>query len=82
MRKTNARELKHATASILDRVEQGETIEITRHNRVIAVLSPPQPEKNRELETYDYAERLKEIFGDRKMPTTGTELMTYDRGDR
>ena len=34
------RELSHNTSAVLDRVEHGETIEVMRYGRVIAVLSP------------------------------------------
>lgn len=39
--KVGAYEAKTHLAALLDRVEKGERIEITRHGRVVAVLSAP-----------------------------------------
>jgi len=36
----NISELKHSTTALLEWVEQGETVQITRRNKVVAVLSP------------------------------------------
>jgi antitoxin (DNA-binding transcriptional repressor) of toxin-antitoxin stability system len=82
MKTTNIRELKHATSTVLEWVEQGETVQITRRNKVVAILSPPPVEKPKKIKRPDYEARLQEIFGDRILPTTGNELMDYDRGDR
>jgi antitoxin (DNA-binding transcriptional repressor) of toxin-antitoxin stability system len=79
---TNIRELKHATSTVLEWVEQGETVQITRRNKVVAILSPPPVERLKRIKRPDFEKELQEIFGDRILPTTGTELMDYDRGDR
>jgi antitoxin (DNA-binding transcriptional repressor) of toxin-antitoxin stability system len=82
MRTTNIRELKHATSTVLEWVEQGESVEITRYNKVVAVLSPPPCQSPKKIVRPDYEARLQAIFGERVLPTTATELMDYDRGDR
>ena len=82
MKTTNIRELKHATSTVLEWVEQGETVQITRHNKVVAILSPPPEEKRRKIKRPDFAKDLHEIFGDRILPSTGQDIMDYDRGDR
>jgi len=82
MRTTNIRELRHATATVLEWVKQGETVQITRRNKVVAVISPPIETEPEKIVRHDYAKRLKEIFGDEISASTGTELMEYDRGDR
>jgi antitoxin (DNA-binding transcriptional repressor) of toxin-antitoxin stability system len=84
MRTTNIRELRHSTTTVLAWVEQGESVQITRFNKVVAVLSPPpavKPGKRKAIRR-DFENDLQEIFGDRIVPTTGTELMDYDRGTR
>ena len=84
MRTTNIRELKHSTTTVLGWVEQGESVQITRFNKVVAVLAPPPagiPGKKRAIRR-DFEQDLREIFGDRILPTTGTELVDYDRGLR
>jgi len=83
MRTTNIRELKHATSTVLEWVEQGETVQITRRNKVVAVLSPPpSPEGSRKIKRPDFARDLQEIFGDRILASTGQEIIDYDRGER
>jgi prevent-host-death family protein len=37
----NARDARHLFSELLQRAESGETIEITRHGRVVAIVSPP-----------------------------------------
>ncbi|MCW1924206.1 type II toxin-antitoxin system Phd/YefM family antitoxin [Luteolibacter arcticus] len=81
MKTTNIRELKHATSTVLEWVERGETVQITRRNKVVAILSPPPPERRKRIIRPDFEKELDEIFGDRVLPTTGTELMDYDRGN-
>jgi antitoxin (DNA-binding transcriptional repressor) of toxin-antitoxin stability system len=84
MKTTNIRELRHSTTTVLAWVEQGESVQITRFNKVVAVLSPPPTVKpgKRKVIRRDFENDLQEIFGDRILPTTGTELMDYDRGTR
>ncbi len=82
MKTTNIRELKHATSTVLEWVQQGESVEITRRNKVVAIISPPPPERPKKIVRPDYEARLRAIFGDRILPTTASELMDYDRGDR
>ncbi len=43
MRSVGAYEAKTHLSALLDAVERGETIEITRHGRPIARLTPPEP---------------------------------------
>jgi antitoxin (DNA-binding transcriptional repressor) of toxin-antitoxin stability system len=79
MKTTSIRELKHDTKKVLALVEAGETVEITRYNQPVAILSPvTKPPVKRP----DFAARLKEIYGDKVLPTTGTEIISELRGER
>jgi prevent-host-death family protein len=40
------RELSHNTSAVVERVERGETIEITKRGRVVAVLRPVGAHRN------------------------------------
>jgi prevent-host-death family protein len=45
MDKLTVRELSRETAAVLDRVERGETIEVTRGRRVVAKVVPVQAQQ-------------------------------------
>lgn len=82
MKTTNIRELKHATSTVLGWVAEGETVEITRHNKVVAVLAPPTPKPPKKAQRPDFASRLKKMWGDRLLPTTGVDIVSEGRGER
>ena len=48
--RVGAYEAKTNLAALLDRVEAGEHVEITRYGRVVAVLSPPAGAADRTIE--------------------------------
>ncbi len=81
MKTTNIRELKHATSTVLEWVEQGESVEITRRNKVVGIIVPPSPEKAEDVSS-DYYERLEKLFYDTSKPMTGSEIVSYGRGER
>ena len=46
-------------------VEQGEPVEISKHGKIIALLSPPRrPKPGKSKKRPDFAGRLKRIYGD------------------
>jgi antitoxin (DNA-binding transcriptional repressor) of toxin-antitoxin stability system len=82
MKTANIRELRHSTTTVLGWVEQGESVQITRRNKVVAVISAPVPETPGKIRLPDYRARLAAIFNDKTLPITGTEIVSYGRGDR
>lgn len=82
MKTASIRELKHDTAAVLDWVGAGESVEVRRHGKLVAVMSPPSPAKKPSTSRPDFAARLKAIYGDRVMRTTATALLADERGDR
>ncbi|MCC5838984.1 MAG: type II toxin-antitoxin system Phd/YefM family antitoxin [Opitutales bacterium] len=79
MKSVTIRSLKHETGAIMERVALGETVEILRRNQPIAILKPVEkPGRARP----DFMKRLEGIYGDRVLPTTATELLAADRGER
>ncbi len=81
MKTTNIRELKHSTTTVLEWVAQGESVEITRRNKVVGIIVPPTPEKSEDVPS-DYYERLEKLFYDPIQPMTGSEIVSYGRGER
>lgn len=79
VKKTSIRELKHDTSRVLSWVAGGETVEVFRRNVPVAVLSPPGLPAD--VTRPDFAARLREIYGDKVLPTTGTDLVSGSRGE-
>lgn len=82
MRSASIRELKHATSEVLEKVRLGESLEITRHNKVVAVLIPPSNKTSEQIARPDFSRRLAEQWGDRVLTQTATDLIREERGDR
>jgi antitoxin (DNA-binding transcriptional repressor) of toxin-antitoxin stability system len=80
MKQTTIRELKHAASHVLGMVEAGETVEIFRRRKSVAILSPSTAEKP--VAMPDFAARLRTIYGDVVLKTTGTQVVNDARGDR
>jgi len=46
------------------------------------VISAPPPETPEEIRLPDYHARLARIFADKTLPMTGTDIVSYGRGER
>ena len=81
MKSVNIRSLKHETGAVMERVAMGESVEITRRNHPIAVITPvathdeatPRP---------NFRKRLQAIYGDRALQQTASDLLSEERGER
>jgi antitoxin (DNA-binding transcriptional repressor) of toxin-antitoxin stability system len=80
MKQASIREIKHETSRVLGMVEAGQTVELRRRRKPVAILSPPM--KDKAVEMPDFVARLRRIYGDRILETTGTELVNEARGER
>jgi antitoxin (DNA-binding transcriptional repressor) of toxin-antitoxin stability system len=81
MKTTNIRELRHSTAAVLQWIQQGHAVEITRRHRVVALMTPPSA-INHKVARPDFAARMKQMWGDKVQRTSWTDLIKEDRGDR
>lgn len=79
MERVSIRELQQNIKRVLERVEQGETVEVTRRRRTVARLSPiRQPRKAAGWP--DLEKRAREVLGDRILaPGAGAQILS-DRG--
>ena len=68
-----AYEAKTNLSALLDRVEAGEHIAITRYGRVVAVLSPPAGAADRTV-----AEAVEGLLAERKGRRLGDDLTVRD----
>ena len=81
MKSVNIRGLRHETSALMERVAMGESVEIRRRGKRIAVLKPLEPETPSRT-CPDFRKRLQAIYGDRVLPKTATELLAEERGER
>jgi antitoxin (DNA-binding transcriptional repressor) of toxin-antitoxin stability system len=80
MKRTTIRKLKHETGKVLAMVEAGESVEVFRRKESVAMLTPVL--RGKAMEMPDFAARLRRIYGERILETTGTEFMDESRGER
>ena len=74
-----SRELRNDTAGLLRRVEQGETIVITRRGKPVANLVPHRPKSHRGLTPAEVMEIREIASGD---PTWAAELAEMRAADK
>jgi antitoxin (DNA-binding transcriptional repressor) of toxin-antitoxin stability system len=83
MKTATVRELRHAFPKVIRWVEDGESVELKRRGKVIAIMRPPKPAKSRRLQWPDFKARLRDIYGDKVLtPEASTQLREDLRGDR
>lgn len=78
MKSATVRDLRYRFSEIEARLRRGEEIEIRKRKQVIGRLVPVQPKAS----AYpDFAARARKIFGDKVLPVTGAELVSWGRGE-
>lgn len=66
MKTATVRQLRHEFGTVLNWVEEGESVEISKRGKTIALLTPPpEPVAARPKKRPDFAGRLKRIYGDK-----------------
>ena len=68
MKRATVRQLRHDFGAVLNWVEEGEHVEISKRGKTVAVLSPPRPKKLRLKKRPNFIARLKRIYGDKVLP--------------
>jgi prevent-host-death family protein len=82
MKEVGAFEAKNTLSALLDLVERGEEVTITRHGKPVARLVPPRGQPNRE-EARAAAERIRERARKLKLGITLEEALAWrDEGRR
>jgi prevent-host-death family protein len=65
MKRATVRQLRQDFGSVLNWVEAGEAVGISKRGKIIALLSPPRAARPRKpRKRPDFAGRLKRIYGD------------------
>jgi prevent-host-death family protein len=66
MKTATVRQLRHDFGSVLNWVEAGEAVGISKRGRIVALLSPPPtPRPPKPRKRPDFLGRLKRIYGDK-----------------
>lgn len=84
MQTATTREVQHGLGRVLERVRRGETINVTKHGRVVAKLVPPDPAPKAVKPVWpDFAARLRERFPDGPLPGKPvSEILAEQRAER
>ena len=77
MKRASIRDLRYDFKKIERLLHQGEEIEITKRRQVIARLVPESARAG--VQTPDFLERLRSIYGEKTLRVTGAELIAQDR---
>ncbi len=77
MKRATLRDLRYNFAKVEAMLAEGEDVEVTRHKRVIARLTLPDPEPP--IYKPDFLARMKEIFGDKVLEESGADIIRWDR---
>jgi antitoxin (DNA-binding transcriptional repressor) of toxin-antitoxin stability system len=81
MKTTTVRDVQHNLKKILQWIEDGEVVTVTRHKRVVANIVPSTP-ASRKVEWPDFAGRLAEIWGKGAHGKPASTIIIDERNER
>ena len=76
------RELQQNLKQVMERVERGQVVEVTRRRRAVARLSPLVDKSGPASPWPDLNARARTVFGARLVTPSGSDVVIEDRGDR
>jgi prevent-host-death family protein len=79
MKTVSVRELQQNIKRVLDQVEHGQIVEVTRRRRVVARLTPVRPSAKR-VPWPDLEKRAQAVFGQGVIEPPPSEQVSKDRG--
>ena len=83
MNTVSIREVHHNLASLIEKVQRGQEITITKRGAAVAKLVPAQPKRKKKLQWPDFEARMKRIFPDGPPPgKPASEIIIEMREDR
>ena len=80
MKTASIRDIRHDFARVLNWIEDGEQVEITKRRRVVARLVPVKP-KAKKVEWPDFEARRKKIFPNGVKGKPISEIVDEGRGE-
>lgn len=81
MKTTTVREVQHNLKKILQWIEDGEVVTVTRHKRVVANIIPSTPAA-RKTEWPDFTQRLTDIWGKGAHGQPASKIIVDERDER
>ncbi len=81
MKEFNVRHVQHHLADVLEAVERGEKVRITRRGKVVAQLGPPEPEASA-MQWPDSEARLKRLEERMSGGVPASRILDEDRQER
>ncbi len=78
MKTATVRDLRYNFPRVERLLAEGEPVQITKRNKVVAKLVPPDPPTARP-KVPDFLGRMKKISGDKVLKVSGAELIRWDR---
>ena len=81
MKTANVRMVQHNLAEVLDWVQEGEEVQVTRRHEVVAKIVPCQGEP-RGVQHPDFLARARRIWGKRPKGIALSEALRHDREER
>jgi prevent-host-death family protein len=79
MKTVSVRELQQNIKRVIDQVEHGQVVEVTRRRRVVARLTPARP-VSKPIRWPDLKKRARAVFGDTVIEPPPSEQVALDRG--
>ena len=79
MKQVTVRELQQNIRTVLERVQAGEVIEVTRRRKAVARITPTSG-ADEPADWPDLAARTKSVFGSRKIEPAPSGQIARDRG--
>jgi prevent-host-death family protein len=79
MKTATMRQLRNETNTLLEWVEAGETVVVTKRSKPVLRLLPVVEESGKKVEMPDFARRQAAIFGDRILPGSVAEMLAEAR---
>ncbi len=81
MKSATVRQLRHDFGTVLNWVEEGQPVEISKRGKVVALMLPPPLVRPRPVKRPDFAARLKRRDGDHVIPASAMhDILDFSKG--
>lgn len=83
MKTATVRQIRHDFGTVLDWVEEGEKVKVSKRGKIVALITPPPPPPSGRKKRPDLAARLKLRDGGRVIPArVMDDILDFNKGRR